>query len=182
MATVSDGAHTNLSRGAHECVGLFLALAFLSFPTIWFSTGSARHNEVCKHRVYENIMMGNGPTKSGTHLGFTLYRTEDGTEVTAVFGYFNSAKGAADELQRETKVATKLISRSVETDKAGKAIGLRVEILVTATKTGGRKFEVAWTQGSYYHKVISQCREAALALEKRIKEGPIPVRRIVIQP
>lgn len=163
-------------RNNHPCLTLLSLYLGLLVSGTDVMTGSL-HSPPCEHRVYKTVVMADGKAEDGkTRLGLTTYKTEDGTVVQTVFGDFGSPSKAVQELERQVNAAAELINRNVERNKAGHTVGQRAEIVFPTTKPGRTVFAVVWTDGDTYHLIMSSCRFAALVLEKRLKEGPVPVR------
>ncbi|HVB36803.1 MAG TPA: hypothetical protein VND42_06145 [Candidatus Acidoferrales bacterium] len=122
--------------------------------------------------TFRATIAADGPSADGgTRLSYHVYKASNGITLQTVFGDFDSPSEAKAELEYRAKFAGKIIVRSMKLDPKGNVIGKRVEALLPRVRSKDLSvFAVMWTSGRYFHEITSDCEDAALYTEKKIRD------------
>lgn len=103
----------------------------------------------------------------GLHLSFTSYRAPDGTGLLHLYNEFDSPDEAHRYLEKQARKAVTIINRSEKKDEKGKAIGYRVEALISTSDTRTQSASVYWTNGAGFHQIIGDSFQDIIQLESK---------------
>jgi len=113
--------------------------------------------------------MGELQAPDGTPLSFTAYKSADGVPVTVIYGTFSSEMRAFQELDRAVKKAEKIVNEGPSQDSLGNAVGKRAVILVRNEPSSALETAILWTNGRFFHEVLSPLEPIAIYWEKRYR-------------
>ncbi|MFZ0885922.1 MAG: hypothetical protein WAN14_21145 [Candidatus Acidiferrales bacterium] len=153
------------------------AVLFVAVPPSWVTCGRLQssvspeaHSKSQKQDVRRKVEftegnMGEIETADGLRLGFTNFRASDGVTLRVLYWDFDDDSGAKDAFEKEVNRAGKVLERGAKLDDAGKAIGTRARVLLTAGKPEQVLFGIIWTDGAKFHEIRSRSLRDALELE-----------------
>jgi hypothetical protein len=101
---------------------------------------------------------------SNVHLGCTSFEASDGEKLFAADGEFRSPEEAKRYLDWKAARSFKILSQGFKTDRRGKNVGYRVEVLLDADH---KEPTVMWTNGAMFYQIIAKSLADAEELEKR---------------
>jgi hypothetical protein len=110
--------------------------------------------------------MGELKTEKGVLLPFSMFDASDGVKLTAISAEFNSSQRAKEIFEDEIAKAMKLIEHGAKKDKGGKVVGDRARVLFKGNSPDASISALVWTQGKYFHEIISTSWTDIQELEK----------------
>jgi len=116
--------------------------------------------------------VGNGTTKDGNDFFFTELLSSKDVKAYKIWIPFKSSQLAVEELERVTKLSSKVIRSEPEVDEKGKTVGRRVLVLFQEQGSSKRRTRLCWTQGSLYQEISSESKDDVLAFEKIVAASP----------
>jgi hypothetical protein len=122
----------------------------------------ARPNE-----EYSLSALGNGRAGDGTELSVRVYKSSDGTRVTAAHGHFKSMAAAQAEWERELRQDGKILERGSRTNASGNVVGQRAIAHFSATSVLPERSAVLFTDNRDYYQISSSSMELAVDVAKR---------------
>jgi|SRR5215469_9375274 len=133
-------------------------------------THDAQSVEATKKLRFTNKGMGEVGGADGVRLPFTFFEASDGIKLTAISGDFDLPERAKQHLDAEVRNAKKVIETGAKKNAAGKRVGARARLLVSSDDSGETSMALVWTQGRYFHEILSTSWKDILELEKRYSD------------
>lgn len=118
-------------------------------------------------KKFKAVRVGNGQTADGVWYSFTKFEAEDGSVAYNLVIPFPSMNRADEELQRRTKLATKIIRSNPQLDDQGKKVGQRVLAIYPGKTPEIPLIKLTWTIGSTFFEINSESMLNVLELEKQ---------------
>ena len=114
--------------------------------------------------------MGEMGTGENVGLPFTTFEASDGVTLTSISGEFESQQRAKQEFESAIAKALKIIKRGAKRDNAGRVVGDRARILLPGDNSDHMISALVWTQGRYFHEIISTSWTDILELAKKYSD------------
>jgi hypothetical protein len=129
---------------------------------------SQTQQKVKKTVPFETTLVGEMRDEDGTHLAFTVFRTPDGTKLTATHHRFDSQLDAQNYFEKLIGKATKIVNKAQRKDASGAIVAQRAEAVIRGPARSEKAVSaILWTDGSEFHEIISESSEDNLLLEKQ---------------
>lgn len=170
---MSDGTNTILLYCfLMTALGLRIQGDFIAFPQAQPVTSAQprlpnRTTESAGKINFITKGMGEVKTAGGNSLPFTSFEASNGIALIAITGEFESSDRATKQLDTEIERARKVLQRGRKTEKSGKAIGKRARIILPSTAPDDPTLAIVWTDGRYFHEIVSTSWKEMLELEKK---------------
>jgi hypothetical protein len=102
---------------------------------------------------------------NGIPMGFSDFVAPDGIRVHVRYLRTNDAVRANQAFERELSRAAKIEVRREKKNTKGEVVLQRVQLLMPGLRDPTPRHEVAWTDGSTFHLMVSSSLEHVLILE-----------------
>jgi hypothetical protein len=103
--------------------------------------------------------------EDGVHLASNAWEAPDGRRWSVIHKEFSSPTDARKYLDRQTEKNSTVIKRGDATDKQGKVIGTRVEIVFTTKESKQNTPAVLRTNGPHFYEILSDSFQHILDFE-----------------